>query len=376
VPTCSLTARSGSATASRRWRRVTRRPHLYSPTFRYDASLLKNSFVPDSGSRFAIKNAPFSGAFPEPSPRPSAGPTTPILSTEPVGFSEVSRTLDSLSTIRCVESLILKLVVTPLLIGAASLAGHRWGAAVGGWLVGIPFTSGPIAFFLALDHGASFAASASVGMLVGTISQALFCLAYAWASTRLRWPASFGAGTLGFAATTVVLRPLEAPASTAFEVTVAALVVALLLIPRDSSKLKVPEQEQEEEAPPRWDLPARMVVATVFVLLLTAIAPLLGPYLSGLLSPFPLFGAILTVFTHRSQGSIAATRLLRGLLYGLFAPAGFFLALAILIERVGIGLSFGAATATALAFQGVTLWLLSVRLSGCSSGIPTHLPRG
>ena len=221
-----------------------------------------------------------------------------------IEFSEVSCTLESLATIRCVESLILKLVVTPLLIGAASLAGHRWGAAVGGWLVGIPFTSAPIAFFLALDHGASFAASASVGMLVGTISQALFCLAYAWTSTRLRWPASFGAGTLGFAASTVVLRPLEAPATTAFVLTVAALVVALLLIPRDSSKPKVPEEEA------RWDLPARMVVATVFVLLLTAIAPLLGPYLSGLLSPFPLFGAILTVFTHRSQGSIAATRLL------------------------------------------------------------------
>jgi hypothetical protein len=255
--------------------------------------------------------------------------------------------------------LILKLVVTPLLIGAASLAGRRWGAAVGGWLVGIPFTSGPIAFFLALDHGAGFAASASVGMLVGTISQALFCLAYAWTSARLRWPASFGAGTLGFAAGTVALRPLEAPATTAFALTVAALVVALVLMPRDPSEPKVPEEEKE--APPPWDLPARMVVATVFVISLTAMAPLLGPYLSGLLSPFPLFGAILAVFTHRSQGSIAATRLLRGFLFGLFAPAGFFLALAILIERLGIGLSFAAATATALAFQGVTLWLLSVR---------------
>jgi hypothetical protein len=76
----------------------------------------------------------------------------------------------SLATIRGVESLILKLVVTPALIGAASLAGRRWGAAVGGWLVGIPLTSAPIALFLALDHGAHFAASASVGMLLGTIS--------------------------------------------------------------------------------------------------------------------------------------------------------------------------------------------------------------
>ena len=58
---------------------------------------------------------------------------------------------------------------------------------MGGWPVGIPFTSGLVAFFLALDHGAGFAASASVGMLVGNISQALFCLAYAWASARLRF---------------------------------------------------------------------------------------------------------------------------------------------------------------------------------------------
>ena len=105
-----------------------------------------------------------------------------------------------LATIRGVESLILKLVVTPALIGAASLTGRRWGAAVGGWLVGFPFTSGPIAIFLALDHGASFAASASVGMLLGTISQAIFCLAYSWSASRgVPWLASFGSGCVGFA---------------------------------------------------------------------------------------------------------------------------------------------------------------------------------
>ena len=68
----------------------------------------------------------------------------------------------------------MKLVVTPVLIGAASLADRRRGAAVGGWLVGIPFTSAPVAFFLTLEHGSGFAASASVGMMLGTISQAVF----------------------------------------------------------------------------------------------------------------------------------------------------------------------------------------------------------
>ena len=39
-------------------------PHPYSPKFLELYSLLKNSFVPDSGSRFAIKNAHSAGAFP------------------------------------------------------------------------------------------------------------------------------------------------------------------------------------------------------------------------------------------------------------------------------------------------------------------------
>jgi hypothetical protein len=257
-----------------------------------------------------------------------------------------------------VESLILKLVVTPALIGAASLAGRRWGAAVGGWLVGIPFTSGPIALFLALDHGASFAASASVGMLLGTISQAVFCLAYSWSASQgvVSWLASLGSGCVGFAASTVVLQALGVSLVRATLATLIALVVALFLVPRTPDKSD--ESESPATLPPRWDIPARMVVATVFVVLLTAVAPVLGPYLSGLLSPFPLFGAVLVVFVHRSEGATSAMKLLRGLLFGLFAPAGFFMALSALIETWGIGLGFAAATATALAAQGLTLLML------------------
>jgi hypothetical protein len=46
------------------------------------------------------------------------------------------------------------------------------------------------------------------------------------------------------------------------------------------------------------------------------------------------------------------------LLFGLFAPAGFFVALSALIEPLGIGLGFAAASATALVVQGLTLLML------------------
>jgi hypothetical protein len=84
------------------------------------------------------------------------------------------------------QNLAVKVVVTPLLIGGASLAGRRWGHQLGGWLVALPLTSGPVAFLLATDHGADFAATAAVGMLAGTISR--------WPSRSPTggWPAAAG----------------------------------------------------------------------------------------------------------------------------------------------------------------------------------------
>jgi len=109
--------------------------------------------------------------------------------------------------------------------------------------------------------------------------------------------------------------------------------------------------------PPAWDLPARMVVATVFVLLLTGLAPRLGARLTGLLAPFPLYAATLAVFTHQFHGPTAAADVLRGLLVGLFAFAGFFLVLALLLEPAGLGAAFVAAIAITLAIQAGSLWI-------------------
>ena len=62
-----------------------------------------------------------------------------------------------------IEILVLKLVVTPLLISAATLVARRWGPGVGGWLAGFPLTSAPVSVFLALEQGPDFAAGAAVG---------------------------------------------------------------------------------------------------------------------------------------------------------------------------------------------------------------------
>src|SRR5512139_2039614 len=80
--------------------------------------------------------------------------------------------------------LVFKCLLTPLLMTAATLAARRWGAAVGGWIVGLPITSGPISLFLALEQGPDFAARAAVGTLLGINAVVATLLTYALLARR------------------------------------------------------------------------------------------------------------------------------------------------------------------------------------------------
>src|SRR5437660_633846 len=128
--------------------------------------------------------------------------------------------------------LLAKLVLTPLLIAAVTLAGRRWGPGVGGWLAGLPLTSGPVSVFL-----------------------------------------------------------------------------------------------------------------------LTATAAALGPTVSGVLSPFPVFATVLAVFTHRHVGAAATQQLLRGIVLGSFAFAGFFVVVATALERWEAAATYVVACASALVIN-------------------------
>jgi hypothetical protein len=252
------------------------------------------------------------------------------------------------------DNLTLKLVVTPALIGAATLAGRRWGQSIGGWLVGLPLTTGPVAFFIALDQGGAFAAAAALGSLGGAAAEAAFCVAYGRVALRAGWPLALLAGSTAFAAVGVALQGWVLGPLPLLLIGIGALALALRLMPATASG-PAPVRA------PRGDLPARMVLATVVVLLITALAPHLGARLSGLLATYPLFAAILTAFAHRLQGPAAATGVLRGLLFGLFAFVGFCFALGVSLGRLGIAGAFVVAIGVAALVQGVSLWRLRAR---------------
>jgi hypothetical protein len=255
--------------------------------------------------------------------------------------------------------LALKLLLTPLLVGLATLAGRKWGHRVSGWLIGFPLTSGPVSVVLAVQHGPRFAAGAAVGILGGAASVSMFCLAYSAMAPRKGWRSSVAVAALVYLLATWVWNSFTLSLVPTFALAIVVDGLVIRLIPaRVVAAARVRR--------PRWDLQARMVLAAVFVVLLTAIASALGPQLSGLITPFPIFGSVLAPFAHRQQGAGAATQFLRGLALGMFGFASFFLVVGALLTRVGIVWSYGLAALAAVVVNGVS-W----RVAG-QAGLPAQ----
>ena len=245
--------------------------------------------------------------------------------------------------------LALKLLLTPIFIAGVSLAGRRWGPAASGFLTGLPLTSGPISLVLALQHDQVFAAQAAAGSLVGQASVCLFCLGYAFAAPRRAWPASVATAMAAFSAATFLWWRVSLALLPALAALVIVILIVLWLVP-------APPTAEAIVAPPSWDLPARIILATTFVFVVTSASSRLGPALSGMLAPFPVFGLVLSAFTHHQQGSGAAIRLLRGVVAGSLAFGAFFLIVGLGLPLLGMGWTYPLASMGAVVVSGATWW--------------------
>jgi hypothetical protein len=102
----------------------------------------------------------------------------------------------------------------------------------------------------------------------------------------------------------------------------------------------------------------RMALAAALVLAITTLAPIVGPSLGGVVTCFPLMGALLAVCAHRDEGPDAAIAVCRGLLVGLLSFAGFAVALTALLARLPVVAAFVGAVAATLAVQAASVLLV------------------
>ena len=214
--------------------------------------------------------------------------------------------------------------------------GRRYGPRASGLLVGLPLTSGPVIFFQALEQGQAFAAHAALGTLTGLIALSAFCLSYGRLAPRAPWLACALAGWASYLLLAWCLLGVE------LELLASALLVTAVLA---SVQKLLPRRESSEASSPAsaWDLPFRIVAATSMVLLLTGMANSLGPRLSGLLAPFPIYASVVAISTHAHQGGGAALAVLRGVLLGSYGFALFFVTLSSTLVPWGIPSAFAAA---------------------------------
>jgi hypothetical protein len=238
----------------------------------------------------------------------------------------------------------LKLALVPLLIGAVTLAGRRWGPAMAGWLSGFPIVAGPILFFIAVEQGATFVARAAVGTLSAVLAILAFGVSYAWAATRFGWIVSLMAG---FSAYLLAVACLSLASSSAWWVApfvIGALLIAPQLFPRPDPARPIASSRGN-------DIYLRMIAGAILVFLVTRFSSALGPQLSGVFAMFPVMASVLVAFSHRHSGAEFAVNLLRGMVLGFYSFATFCFVLALMLPAVDIGPAFAAALGCAALVQ-------------------------
>jgi len=239
---------------------------------------------------------------------------------------------------------LLKLVLTPLMIAMPTLAARRWGPIIGGLLVGLPLTSGPVSVFLAIEQGREFAAQAAHSAMLGSLAVTVFCVTYARGAGGFAWPGALALALTGYALMFLLLSRLTLSLFAAMALVLSLTGIALRVVKPVKKSIPPP-------VPAHWDLPFRMIAATAIVLAITAASSHLGPRLSGLLSSVPVFVCVMSVFSHRLQNAAAAQQLLRGIILANFAFMAFYLVVSVTIRSLPLPLVYTLASIAAIAIN-------------------------
>lgn len=243
---------------------------------------------------------------------------------------------------------LLKLLLTPTLIIAATLLQRRWATLFGGRLVGLPLTAASSLTLLTVREGETFAVQTAIATLSGQLAIAAFCLGYARTALAHRWSIALPIAICSYAiaALTLSLHDFSLP-------------VLEFLVPTGLAATLAawPALTPREVLPLPWELPARIAVATVMTTSVLATATMVGSRTIGLVASFPLFAALFAAHGHHGAGGPVAVISLRSVVVGAFTSSVFFLTIASTLPLLGVLAAFPlAVAATVFAHVAVNLF--------------------
>ncbi|WP_047393084.1 hypothetical protein [Chitinibacter sp. ZOR0017] len=212
-----------------------------------------------------------------------------------------------------------KLIAGPLVIGATSLAGQRWGQQMAGVLAGLPSLALLIIGIIWLEQGATFTREVIEYAPIGLFANTTYILLLAFASPFFKTSGTILLALLGYVVMAIVLVHCSAqqiPYSGIYSILFLAM--AYKIIPRQN-------QLQAKSSLPKIELFLRMALAAALILVLSLTAPRVGASYSGIFTGFPVASLILPAFTLALQGRSALLHQLRGFVLGLIGFAVCFL---------------------------------------------------
>jgi hypothetical protein len=239
---------------------------------------------------------------------------------------------------------LIRVLLAPLAVVAGTLAQRRFGDAVSGLILGLPLTSLPLLWLVALQHGTAFASSMTGALLVGSIAEAIVLWLYARLTIHLS-PSLALVGALGsFALAAEAVNLLRLSALLAGLLTALGFAAALRWWPTAS--------QDNASGQGRSLLWLRVVLSAVFTVVIVALAGRLGPVLAGLIDALPAMSLMMAFTTHQEHGSGASSRFLHGVTRGSFSYLAAMIVLAELLRTGNLLLAFTAALVAALLVQG------------------------
>jgi hypothetical protein len=230
------------------------------------------------------------------------------------------------------NTFIIKIILMPLVVAFVTLVSRKWGNNIGGILASLPFVAGAILLFIALEQGVVFAAATVPGIMVGILGWIVFCVVYIVVGQRFNVLFSTLLGFVACICWSLIIQNaiplLSLPVW--FCLTLIALYLGLKYFPQ----VTVPEQKEYRKL--NFEIPLRMLVITIFVVVITYFANVLGTTWSGILTPFPIITSVLVVFTHYTQGIAQVRKVFIGLFTGMFGYTLFLYLQAYLLLSTSI----------------------------------------
>jgi len=236
-----------------------------------------------------------------------------------------------------------KAMLTTVTVAIVLTVARTLGRRVAGVLAGLPVITAPAPVWIAVDHGAVFAACTAAGSIAASGVLAIFALAYERLSRRVGAMLTMmgSVAVLSIAAWVTAMAPWTDQPMPAAVLAVAVCSAALTLIPSGVSRVNGTVQLKGEVV-------LTSSAAGVISVGVSLGAGELGPFVAGLLVSLPVISGAVLVNQHLTATTTELRQFLRGYITGLLGKAIFALVFAMMVVQHGVAQATGVAMAISL----------------------------